>query len=139
MALNVDFEATEKLQLNAGVTYNKSDDSMDMSFTQRDPIYLEGADTSDTDNALALSAIEGTPTAAVNYDNWQLNNEIDSYSELDYEQYSFTLGGTYNFTDAFYTKVQGTYDIFESNDYDVVYGDEDGEALSGYVAIGYKF
>lgn len=75
---------------------------------------------------------------SVNYDNWEMNNLIDGYSDLSYEQYSITLGGTYNFTDAFYTKVQGTYDIFESDE-EFVYGDEDGKAFSGYVAIGYKF
>ena len=111
---------------------------MDMSFTQRDSIYLEGADSSDPANALSLSTVEGTPTASVNYDNYVLNNKIDSYSDLEYEQYSFTLGGTYNFTDAFYTTVEGTYDVFESDE-EYVYGDEDGKAISGYVAIGYKF
>ncbi|MCA1796999.1 MAG: hypothetical protein LC645_05575 [Geobacteraceae bacterium] len=76
--------------------------------------------------------------AAVNYDTWDQNNNIDSYSDLSYEQYSFTLGGTYNFTPAFYTTVEATYDIFESDE-EYVYGDEDGDMLRGYVAIGYKF
>jgi len=78
------------------------------------------------------------PYASVNYETWEQNNKIDGYSDLSYEQYSFTLGGTYNFTDAFYTRVEGTYDIFYSDE-KYVYGDEDGKAFSGYVAIGYKF
>jgi len=78
------------------------------------------------------------PYASVNYDTWEVNNKIDGYSDLSYEQYSFTLGGTYNFTDALYTRVEGTYDIFYSDE-KYVYGDEDGKAFSGYVAIGYKF
>ena len=75
---------------------------------------------------------------SVNYDNWEENNKIDGYSDLSFEQYQFTLGATYNFTDAFYTKVSGTYDTFESDEAGV-YGDEEGESLSGYLAIGYKF
>lgn len=76
--------------------------------------------------------------ASVNYDTWEQNNRIDGYSDLSYEQYSFTLGGTYNFTAAFYASVEGTYDIFYSDE-KYVYGDEDGKAFSGYVAIGCKF
>jgi len=48
------------------------------------------------------------------------------------------MGATYNFTEALYTTVSATYDIFES-DKEYVYGDEDGKAYSGYLAIGYKF
>ena len=72
------------------------------------------------------------------YTTWDQNNQMDEYSDLSYEQYQITLGGTYNFTEAFYTTVSGTYDIFESDE-EYVYGDEDGKAISGYVAIGYKF
>ena len=76
--------------------------------------------------------------ASQNYDNWQLNNEIDGYSDLSYEQYQFTAGGTYNFTDAFYTTVSGTYDIFDMGE-EYVYGDEDGTAYYGYVGFGWNF
>ena len=75
---------------------------------------------------------------AYNYDSSDQNNLIDSYSDLSYEQYEYTLGATYNFTDALYTKVSGTYDIFESDE-EYVYGDEDGKSYSGYFAVGYKF
>lgn len=76
--------------------------------------------------------------ASVNYDDWAMNNLIDSYSDLEYEQYQFNIGGTYNFTDAFYTTFQASYEIFEAEE-EYVYGDEDGDAYSGYLAIGYKF
>lgn len=76
--------------------------------------------------------------ASVNYDDWQQNNLIDEYSDLSYEQYEFTLGGTYNFSDVCFTKLQGSYAIFESDE-EFVYGDEDGKAFSGYVSVGYKF
>jgi hypothetical protein len=49
-----------------------------------------------------------------------------------------TLGATYNFTEAFYTKVSATCDIFESDEM-YVYGDEDGDSYTGYVAFGYSF
>lgn len=74
----------------------------------------------------------------VYYTTWEQNNDIDSYSDLEYEQYQIVLGGTYNFTPAFYTTIQGTYDIFESEE-EYVYGDEDGKAYSGYLAFGYNF
>jgi predicted porin len=87
-----------------------------------------------------LSESPGAPGryAAINYDTWDQNNNIDEYSDLSYEQYSFTLGGTYNFTPAFYTTVEATYDMFESDE-EYVYGDEDGDMFTGYIAIGCKF
>ena len=72
------------------------------------------------------------------YTTWEQNNLIDEYSDLDYEQFQFTAGCTYNFTEAFYATTSFTYDIFESDE-EYVYGDEDGKALSGYVAFGYTF
>ncbi|MBN1957182.1 MAG: hypothetical protein JXQ81_13560 [Desulfuromonadales bacterium] len=77
-------------------------------------------------------------TSPVNYDNYILNNEIDTYSDLSYEQYQLTLGATYNFTDSFYGKASGTYDIFNSDE-EYVYGDEDGDAYYGYVGFGWTF
>lgn len=91
------------------------------------------------DDNIATSGIEVPGLkSSVSYELWELNNEIDGYSDLEYEQYSFTLGATYNFTNALYTEVSGTYDVFESDE-EYVYGDEDGKAISGYLAIGYKF
>lgn len=134
----MDYQATEKLQLTAGLSYNKSEDDWDLDFSERAPMFLEGADTTDPANALNLSVVESGPAAAVNYDDFALNNLIDGYSDLAYEQYEFTLGATYNFTDAFYTKASVTYNIFESDE-EYVYGDEDGKSYSGYLAVGYTF
>jgi len=138
----MDYQATEKLQLNAGVVYNKSEDSWDWDFSERAPMLREAYIDAD-DNLVAASVlkdvgVESGPLAAVNYDDYALNNQIDSYSDLEYEQYEFTLGATYHFTDAFYTNVSGTYNIFESDE-EYVYGDEDGKSYSGYLAFGYKF
>lgn len=87
---------------------------------------------------LASSDATSGPELAINYETWGQNNLIDEYSDLEYEQYEFTLGATYHFTDAFYTTVSCSYDIFESDE-DYVYGDEDGKAYSGYLAFGYNF
>ena len=121
--------------MNAGITYNKADDSWDWDFTERTRVTA----FNNVNNILAENS-SNTPGmyAAVNYDDWQTNNQIDEYSDLSYEQYEFTLGATYHFTDAFYTNVSGTYNIFESDE-EYVYGDEDGKAYSGYLAFGYKF
>lgn len=72
------------------------------------------------------------------YNTWEQNDEIDSYSDLSYEQYQITVGGTYQFTDALYTTASFTYDIFEADE-EYVYGDEDGKAYYSYVGLGYRF
>ena len=76
--------------------------------------------------------------AKTSYDTDPQNDDIDEYSDLSYEQYQITMGGTYNFTEAFFTKASFTYDIFESDE-EFVYGDEDGTAYYGYVGIGFTF
>lgn len=130
----MDYQATEKLKINAGITYNRAEDSWDWNFNERSVVTREdnGAPLADATN----------PTGAFspqNYDTWDQNNQIDSYSDLSYEQYQVTLGGTYNFTDSFYTKASFTYDIFEADEDYLPYGDEDGEAYYSYVGLGWNF
>jgi len=108
------------LTLNSGITYNHSKDRWDWDFGDRP----------------TLEWPDGVPHS--NYDTSDQNNDIDDYSDLKYEQYQFTVGGTYNFTEAFYTTVTGTYDKFNSKE-EYVYGDEDGEAYQGYVGVGWNF
>ena len=72
------------------------------------------------------------------YNTWEQNDLIDSYSDLSYEQYQFTVGGTYFFSPACYTKATVTYDVFKSDE-EYVYGDEDGDAVYGYLGLGYRF
>ena len=131
--MNIDYLATEKLKLNAGFTYNKAEDSWDWSFSERTLMTRE-----DTLATLADSASGPGAYAPVDYDTWDQNNNIDEYSDLSYEQYQISLGGTYNFTDTFYANVSGTYDIFEMDE-EYVYGDEDGTAYYGYAGIGFNF
>ena len=135
LSLSGNYQITEKLRLNAGITYNKADDTWDWSFVER--------------MALGDVTIRGTTTTPLNtgaaYDTTDQNNNIDSYSDLSYEQYQITAGGTYNFTEAFYTTASFTYDIFESDNYvfnsgeEYVYGNEDGTAYYGYVGVGWNF
>ncbi|MCK4508975.1 MAG: hypothetical protein KAU27_10550 [Desulfuromonadales bacterium] len=63
---------------------------------------------------------------------------IDGYSDLSYEQYQLTVGGTYLLTEALYTTASFTYDKFNSDE-EYVYGDEDGKAYYSYVGVGYRF
>ena len=104
--------------LNAGFVYNKADDTWDWNFTERQSLVMGGG--------------------AYNYDSWVQNNLIDSYSDLSYQQYQFTAGGTYNFTSSFYANISATYDVFDMGE-EYVYGDEDGTAYYGYAGIGWNF
>ncbi len=115
----MNYQATKKLLLNAGVTYNHAEDSWDWDFADRPSLVWAGT----------------TQTA---YDTEEQNDLIDSYSDLSYEQYELTVGGTYNVTDMMYVNTSVTYDIFKANE-GYVYGDEDGTAYYGYVGVGWKF
>jgi len=131
----MDYRATEKLQLNAGVTYNKAEDKWDWgTFVERQTLTME--------NNVNTPLNEGTDLtgayAPVNYDTWEQNENIDSYSDLSYEQYQFTVGGLYDFTETFFTRASFTYDIFDMKE-TYVYGDEDGTAYYGYVGFGWTF
>ena len=114
--------------------YNNSEDSWDWKFTERSKVLALNSSTPLAENGVEAPGMYGS----VNYDTWEMNNLIDGYSDLSYEEYSLTIGATYDFSDAFYTNVSATYDVFESDE-EYVYGDEDGKAYSGYLAFGYKF
>ncbi len=101
------------------MVYNKADYSWDWDFEERPSLTWGGADKT-------------------NFDTWDINDDIDTYSDLSYEEYQFTVGGTYNFTPTCYTTAQLTYDVFESDE-QYVYGDEDGSAYYGYLGFGYRF
>ena len=133
----MDYQATEKLRLNAGVTYNKAESSWDWgTFTERQTLLMEGGpEAGDPLNESSQPPGQYAPT---NYDTWDQNNNIDSYSDLSYEQYQLTVGGTYNFTPTCYTTASVTYDVFDSDE-EFVYGDEDGQAYYGYLGFGYRF
>ena len=114
----MDLQATEKLAINAGVTYNKAEASWDWNFAERASLVMGAGD--------------------MNYNTWDQNNLIDSYSDLSYEQYQLNIGGTYSFTDRMYASASLTYDVFES-DQEYVYGNEDGGAYYSYLGFGYRF
>ena len=118
-------QATEKLQLNTSVVYNKAKDSWDWDFADRPAVDFINANGT------------GAPDLAV-YDSTSINGSIDEYSDLSYEQYQVTVGGTYNFTPACYLTASLTYDVFKSDE-EYVYGDEDGDAYYGYIGFGHRF
>lgn len=131
----MDYQATKKFRLNAGAVFNHAKNDWSWRFTEREQLLAKDP----TQGPLAETGIEEPGgTGSVSYDNWELNNQIDSYSELEYQQYEVTLGGTYAFTEQFYTTASVTYDKFESEK-TYVYGDEDGDVLRGYFAMGYNF
>jgi hypothetical protein len=102
------------------MTYNKADDTWEWNFEDRPHLNWSGTDHG-------------------NYDNTDdINDLIDTYSDLSYEQYQLTFGGTYSFTETFFTKASFTYDIFDMGE-EYVYGDEDGTAYAGYVGFGWTF
>lgn len=118
LALNLNFQATEKLQLNAGITYNKAESDWEWQFSDRD------------------TSAFGTGAAYYAYND--RNNLIDTYSDLSYTEVLYSVGGKYNFTDSFYVNAQLSYDDF-SSDEEYVYGDEDGDVTSGYIGFGWVF
>lgn len=133
----MDYQATEKFKINAGFTYNNAKDRWNWGdFTERATVLMEGGSQA----GLPINESTQPPGAyaPVNYDTWDQNNFIDSYSDLSYEQYQFNFGGTYDFTDNCYTTASFTYDTFNSNQ-KYVYGDEDGDAFYSYLAFGYRF
>ena len=115
----VDYQATEKLKLNASFTYNDAEDSWDWDFADRPSLVYSGGEKP-------------------HYDTVAQNNSIDDYSDLSYQQYELTVGGTYNFTESLYTSASVTYSDFNTDEM-YVYGDEDGSAYYGYFGVGYRF
>ena len=114
------YQATEKLSLNFGVVYNYAEGYMDsVSLTQ--PFTAAGGPL-----LLYYSDFEGRI------------GKIENYSDLEYTQIDFSVGGTYNFSDRLYATAAATYSDFDSEE-EYVYGDESGSAYYGNVGVGYRF
>jgi len=63
---------------------------------------------------------------------------VETYSDLEYEQINVLVGGTYQFTPAFYLTAEAEYAEFTDNEV-YVYGDQSGEYYRGNLGVGYKF
>lgn len=120
LSLNADFDASEKLELTAGVSYSDArTDWRDLSVSYpagnivTDPVMLELYDPS-------------------------LLTKMTGYSDLHYTQTDLSLGGIYRFTPVLYATASGAWQKFEDKD-PYVYGDQDGTAWRGSVGLGYKF
>jgi len=114
----MNYQATKKLTLNAGIIYNRAESDWQWDFSERDNSEF-GAGAS----AYAYSDIE---------------NDIDSYSDLSYTQIQYTAGGRYNFSETFYTSAQITFDDFNADE-EYVYGDESGDVVRAYIGLGWVF
>ncbi len=125
MSFAADYQATKKLKINASFVYNKAQDDWEWTFYERASL-----------GEVVIRS--GALNAGAVYDTAELNNLIDSYSDLSYEQYQMTIGGTYAFTENVYAKASFTYDIFDMQE-EYVYGNEDGTTYYGYVGLGWKF
>ena len=129
--MSADYQATEKLSLNFGATYNYAEGYMDsVSLTAPfDPV------TPATDPGLntANYALAGF------YNDFEDRiGLIENYSDLEYTQIDLSVGGTYNFSDRLYATASATYSDFDS-DQDYVYGDESGSVYYGTLGVGYRF
>lgn len=66
---------------------------------------------------------------------------IVSYSDLEFDQVNFLVGGSYLFTRNFYMTAEAEYAEFtdSANDDGFVYGDQSGDYYRGNIGIGYNF
>ncbi len=118
LSLSADYQATDKLEMNASLNYSDAQAdwkglSIETPGVVNDPVMT---------NLYDVSAV----------------NIITTYSDLHYVQTDVTLGGTYQFTPAFFVAAQAGWQKFEDKD-PYVYGDQDGEAWRGNFGVGYKF
>ena len=117
--MNVGYQATEQLALNASILYNHAKaDWKGLNITT--PAYVD----------------DQTLTGTI-YDIESIN-VITDYSDLEYQQTEVNLGGTYLFSPMLYLTAAVSWEQFEDNS-PYVYGDQDGEMYSTSVGVGYKF
>jgi predicted porin len=117
--MGADYQATEKLSIDASITYNQAEASME-SISLTEPFTPTGvleAFYSDFEDRIGL---------------------VENYSDLEYTQIDVSIGGSYDFTDRLYATASATYSDFDSDE-EYVYGDESGSAYYGNVGIGYRF
>lgn len=77
------------------------------------------------------------PLLTALYDVTQMG-PVETYSDLEYTQYTFLMGGTYRFTPALYLKAEAEMaTIKDSEAY--VYGDQSGDFWRGSMSLGYTF
>jgi long-subunit fatty acid transport protein len=88
--MGADYQATEKLSIDASITYNQAEASME-SISLTEPFTPTGvleAFYSDFEDRIGL---------------------VENYSDLEYTQIDISIGGSYDFTDRLYATASATY------------------------------
>jgi len=122
---SVNWQVNSKFSLNLGLAYSMADMEMeDVSFASTPFTYVE---------SLAAGGSGAWDDTSYNPAN---TNEIESYSDLEYDIWDFNIGATYAITDKIGLTVNYVYEDVE-NDESYVYGDEDGtyQSLMTYLTI----
>ena len=121
---SVNWQVNTKFSVNLGMAYSMADMEMeDVSFASSSFTNVESA------------AAGGHATWEGEYDPAN-TNEMESYSDLEYEIWNFNLGATYAITDTIGLTVNYVYEDVD-DDQSYVYGDEDGtyQSLMTYLTI----
>ena len=131
--MSANYQATEKLALNFGATYNHAESGMH-GISLVAPFPVPGGPLTGFYNPTG----DSTSTVGVD-DGWENRiGRVENYSDLEYSQIDLTVGGTYNFTERLYTSCSLTFSDFDADE-EYVYGDESGSSYYGYAAVGYRF
>ena len=121
----VNWQVNSKFALNFGMAYSMADMEMeDVNFTSTPFTATE---------SLAAGGSGAWDDTSYNPAN---TNEIESYSDLEYDIWDFNLGATYAITDKIGLTVNYIYEDVD-NDESYVYGDEDGtyQSLMTYLTV----
>jgi len=131
--VNADYQASEKLSLNFGASYNYAESGMHS-------ISLTAPFDPTPGTPLFGFYNPDSPTGnVVGSEGWENRiGLVEDYSDLEFTRIDLTVGGTYNFSDRLYTSASLTYSDFDSDE-DYVYGDESGSSYYGYASVGYRF
>lgn len=118
------------MSLNFGIIYNDAEGGMD-SIQLTAPFDPAGGPLA------GFYGPDAAPSASAG--GWEDRIPlVKEYSDLAYQQFDLTVGGTYNFSEQLYTTAMVTYSDFNSDEA-YVYGDEDGSMYYGYLGVGYRF
>lgn len=87
--------------------------------------------------SLAWPAGVTDPVLMTLYDVTQMG-PVETYSDLEYAQYTLLVGGAYRFSPVMALKLEAEIATVE-DDEEYVYGDQSGDFTRGAVSLAYKF
>ncbi len=123
---SVNWQVNSKFSLNLGMAYSMADMEMqDVRFGSES--FTEGVTFPDLGGATSTWAGEYDPANT---------NDIESYSDLEYDIININVGASYAITDTIGLTVNYVYEDVESDE-KYVYGDEDGDyqSLMTYLTV----